>query len=443
MKFLKINSSNKKFFHLSIIVLLIHSLLLIPYLNSMLFVQCFSVNEKKPENDSKEHSFYDLHFSTKNSLNNNEIIRGGSTMYINNSLVYIIDDYYGPDIFNVSDIHNPEQIGSTNGEWTLTSTCSNMIVRNDYIFYINHWDEENIYVLDQADFSDITEITHYCMNYSLGNILIKDWDMFVTSGENFSIYEFDNFSPLNLVGNYTCENATFTDFAIKDNFSYILDSSSGLAILNITNYSDIQLVSELILNDTSFFSDFYVTENYIYIYENEIGLHVINITDPFSPESIIKYNFTNVECEDIFADNNYVYLLFNRVMIILAISNLPTIEQIGTYNPEYIHGFEALTIKDNFAYIYSTQSGELEGRRPLYIANITNPAAPIHIFPGKHNPFGFPDWLHKLLITLGIIALVVPTLIAAVILIVYYSSKRVTDKRILNGQPSEKLDNME
>ncbi|HUU79621.1 MAG TPA: hypothetical protein VMX55_14845 [candidate division Zixibacteria bacterium] len=364
-------------------------------------------------------------------------------MSINNSLVYIIDDYYGPDIFNVSDIHNPEQIGSTYEEWTLTSTCSNMIVRNDYIFYINHWDEENIYVLDQADFSDIAEITHYCMNYSLGNFLIKDWDMFVTSGKNFFIYEFDNFSPLNLVGNYTCENATFTDLAIKGNFSYILDSSNGLTTLNITNYSDIQLVSELILNDTSFFSDFYVTENYIYIYENEIGLHVINITDPFSPESIIKYNFTDRECEDIFADNNYIYLLNYWEMEILDISNLPTIEQIGRYIPGYNHNFEALTIKDNFAYIYSTQTGEFEGRRPLYIANITNPAAPIHIFPGKSNPFGFPDWLNKLLISLGIIALVAPTLIATVILIAYYSRKRVIDKRIMNGQPSKKINKIE
>ncbi len=368
-------------------------------------------------------SIYGIH-QTDAQLEFNKTITSGVSLFVNDTLVYIIEDYHGLDIFNVSNKNKPEIVGFFDFTWGFHPDYSNLIVQDDYIFFYSQ-DTNTITILDCSNLADITIKENYTLSGNrLNNFAVDGWNIFAISDNNFTIYDFTNFLPLSPIGSYFNTSSNFVDLVLQENHSYLLEEEKGITILNITDYSNIVKIGEVIINESSHFPAFDVTDEYIFIYEEYKGLSIFDIMNPLNPIFITKYDYSSYYFGGLCIENNFVYLANSSSFDIIDISLLPTTQLIGQYNTEYSTFFEAIVVDNNFAYLLSTQSGELQGRRPLYIVDVTNPELPIHLFPGDPFPF-FSNIGKILLITLGV-TLAGSAIIISVILVVY--SKRTKEK---------------
>ena len=318
---------------------------------------------------------------------NSEIVRGGSTIYANDSLVYLLGDYYRFEIYDVSNKEEIEVVGRFNYSSDLTRDYSDLIVQNGYFYFFSQ-EINRVTILDCSDVSNIIIKAAYTLpDATYTKIAVRDWNILTLTSTEFSIYNFTNFSPVSLLDTYTNASSSFSDLTVQGNYSFVLDTNYGLAIFNITDSSNILKADDLMLNGTSDYTDFYVTDDYVYIYEDGKGLHIYDISNPIAPSNVTKYEFFGYTIYDLLIKDNNAFVLHSGSFDILNISNLLDIQLIGTYTTEYITIFESICVDGNFAYITNTQSGELQGRRPLYVVDITNLESPVHVYPG--DPFQF------------------------------------------------------
>jgi hypothetical protein len=355
----------------------------------------------------------------KNPINPPNITSGVS-IYVNETLVYIVEDYHGLDIINISNRNEPEFVGKYEFPWGFHADFGNLIVQGDFVFFYS-WDTNTITIVDCSDLTNIVMKENYTLTGDrINNFVVKDWKIFAITNTKYTIYDFTNFSPLSTVGSYSNVSSHFADLIIKENHSYVLEAGKGFSILNITDYSNIQKTGEVILNESSSFPAFQDRfDDRIFIYEKYKGIHVYNTTNPLNPQNMTKYDLISDYFGGLHIRGDYAYIVTDyRSFNILDISSLPDIQLVGNYSSEYSCWFEAITADNNYVYLLSTQSGELQGRRPLYIANVTNPELPVHLFPG--DPYKILDDLLKiLLITIGII-IAGSALIIIVILTVHF-----------------------
>lgn len=353
---------------------------------------------------------------------NSEIARGGSTIFANGSLVYLIEDNYGFEIYNVSIKDEPEVVDSFNYSHDLTWEYSNMIVQNYYVYFLSQ-DINRITILDCSNISDITTKAVYTLPAGYyTKFAVLDWNIFTITSTEFSIYNFTDFSPISLLDQYTNTSASFSDLTIDGNYTYILDTNYGLTIFNITNSTNILKANDLVLAGSDFYTDFYVTEEYVYIYENGRGLHIYDISNPLAPVNVAKYEFFGYAIKDLLIKGDYAFILHSDYFDILNVSNLLDIQLVGTYTTEYIAMFDSISVDGNFAYLTSTQSGELQGRRPLYIVDITDLESPVHVYPG--DPYKILSDLARLLLIIAGVVSGILVLFLAIFIPIFLTIKK-------------------
>ncbi|NHJ31471.1 MAG: hypothetical protein FK732_01285 [Asgard group archaeon] len=355
---------------------------------------------------------------------NSDISRGGSTIFANGSLVYLLEEYYGFEIYDVSIKDEPEVVGKFNYSLDLTWDYSNMIVQGNYVYFFSQ-DINRITILDCSNVTDVKLKVHYTLPAgTYKQIAVLGWSILAITSTEFRIYNYTNFAPILLIDSYSNASSSFSDLTVQGNYSYILDSDYGLAIFNITDLANITKANDLVINEIGAFSDFYVTEDYVYIFEEQVGLHVFDISNPITPSNVTKYEITDYTIADILIEENYAYLVYWRSFDILNVSNLLDIQPVSTYTSEYIAVFESISVDSNFAYLTSIQSGELQDRRPLYIADITNLESPVHVYPG--DPYKFLSDLARLLLIIAGVLLGVPIVFLAIFIPVFL---RITKKK--------------
>ncbi|MCK5298875.1 MAG: hypothetical protein KAJ76_08210 [Candidatus Heimdallarchaeota archaeon] len=332
-------------------------------------------------------------FGKTTSLNS-DIARGGSTIVVNGSFAYLLGDYVGLEIYDVSNKDEIEAVGSFSYAYELTMDYSDLIVHNGYFYFFSQ-EINRVTILDCSDVSNIVVRANYTLpDAYYTKIAVLDWNILTLTSTEFSIYNFTDFSPVSLIDSYTNASASFSDLTVQGNYSFILDSNYGLTIFNITDSSNILKGYDLVLNETSNYTDYYVEDDYAYIYEDGKGLHIYNISNPIAPTNVTKYDFYGHTIHDFLIKNNNAFVLYSGYFDILNVSNLLDIQLIGSYHTEYIAVFESICVDGNFAYLRNTQSGELQGTRPLYVVDITNLESPVHVYPG--DPFQFLSDLARL-----------------------------------------------
>lgn len=352
---------------------------------------------------------------------NNDITRGGSTIFANGSLLYFLDDEYGFAIINVSIKDKLEVVGTFNYSRYLTSDYSNMIIQNKYVYFFSH-DINRITILDCTNISDIKLFGYYTLPAgSYKKIAILDWNIFTITSTEFSIYNFTNFSLISLIDKYTNASSSFFDLTIQGNYAYILDYDYGLAIFNITDSTNIQKTNDLVLNDYAY-TNFYLTDDYVYIYEESIGLQIYDVSNPLAPSNVTKYEISGSTINDLLIKGNNAFVLHSKSFDILDISNLLEIQLVGRYTTELVPLFDSISVDGNFAYLTSIRSGELFGRDPLFIVDITNLESPIHLFP--EDPFQLLSDLARLLLIIAGVVSGVPVLFLAIFIPIFLTKRK-------------------
>ncbi|MGC9779286.1 MAG: hypothetical protein HZR80_08600 [Candidatus Heimdallarchaeota archaeon] len=336
-------------------------------------------------------SYYKNNVATQNKLSlnnirmtvssNNGVVGSGSSLHVSNSLLYLVELHYGLEIYNISNVKKPKLINSFQN---LSLRYENkMIISENYIYIYNNHDD--FYILDYTNPSSITERAHYLI-YGVINFAINDSYLYALKENGLAIYDIENFSTLELIGEYSNSSANYRDFALKNNFAYICDEEKGFSILNITDYTNISLVKDYVLNESNYFPSIYIDGNNLYIDENSKGLHVYNITNPLAAYSISLFDELNDDfSSNIFVVENIIYLLRYKGFSILDASDLTSIQLISNFQTDPHGLFSAFEIQDNYIYLHSTETGHFESRKPLHIVNVTNLELPVEVYPKLGN----------------------------------------------------------
>lgn len=155
---------------------------------------------------------------------------------------------------------------------------------------------------------------------------------------------------------------------IYGNIAYIADGHSGLAIINITNPLEPQIID---YEDTNGYANgVFIDGNFAFIADGSSGLAIINITNPLEPQ-IINYEDTDGYANGVFIDGNYAYIADGPSgLAIIDITN-PIEPQIISYKDTDGYANNVF-IDGDFAYIADGVSG-------ITAINITYPAIPAYI----------------------------------------------------------------
>lgn len=323
-----------------------------------------------PSDDLSENSIYV----------ENDVIRSGNTLFVDNNWLFLIENRYNLEIYNISNVIEPEVVYSYSA--LSVSYDSKMIVQNNY-FYIYCEHTDILHVLDCTDPTLIFERTRYTDLEGLKNFAVNDWYLYTISENNFTIYNFENFSALDQLANYFDDMYSFHDFTIKGNYSYVLDEMKGFVILNITDYSNIDYISEITLNEEEYKPSIYIFNDNLFIFESLIGLHIFDISNPLSIAKISLYDeLANYSITDIFVKGNILYVLQSDGFFILDGSDLGQIQSISNYiESNFYTIFYSFMIQNDFVYLHNTYTAHFEQRTPLFIVNITNLELPIEVYP--------------------------------------------------------------
>jgi len=350
---------------------------------------------------------------TNTVFNNDTIIRSGSTMHIEGTYLYLIENYFDLEIYDISNLEEPVLLSSYNH---LELRYDNkMIIQNNYIYISSSWGY--FYVLNRTNPLAITEVAKLIITEDVINFAINNWSLNLITETKYQIYDFENFTTPTLVGEYTNLDAYFGDLTIKGNYSYILDGKNGFEIINKSNKSDIYLAYQSTLNETNIYSALYINDTSLFIIDGTDDLlYIYDITLPLIPSLIA----TSDIIADIYGLSNKGSLLFLITWYgfeIYDISDLPTVFQLSSYDSNYHVSVQTLIYYNNHIIFHNDFIGELQERFPIHIVNINTPNNPVHIYP-TGNKYGLPDWLFPLLITGGVLIIVGPLIVLLIIVII-------------------------
>lgn len=424
MKFTKRRTIRTRILFSLSVFLLMSSILFLTFSSKEILARKLVIdNSKIVEDNNAIIEFPSNNFFENSIYREDNITRTGSTIFVNDDLLILIENWYGREIYNISDVNEPEL--AKNYSTPDTDYESTMIVQDNYL-YIYIW--HSIYVFDYTNPLSIVQVGRYTGLGDLSNFAINGWYLYTLSEDNFTIYNFENFSTLELQDSYFNGTHDYYDFNIKGNYSYVLTEYEGFVILDISNKTNIQYSGEILLNSGVYKSTIYIKNDNLFLFNSypQYNLCIFNLSDPLNITIMSTYLLQYRSIIDIIIRDNTMFMLDYDFLLILDISDFEQIQVIGNYSaPEFSTSFRSFMIQDNYAYIHNTYEGHFVSRKPLFIVNITDLNSPIHVFP--HDELDFWDWLDalsKALLAVVILGFTLPILGVITILIVFFVRKK-------------------
>ena len=190
-----------------------------------------------------------------------------------------------PDIgLRIIDISDPISIYEEGSIILETLSDADLAISGSYLYvqkvvYIDNGFTIGLSILDISNPSSPREIGYY-EGINGFDMQISGSHLFVTFGSQLEIYDISD--PINPVivysSNYT--NTDFTDFVISGDFLYVVDSTIGFRIFDISNLSSVSEISVVPLPSAYTLAVFGSNS---YVIDTNKYLHVIDISNPYTP----------------------------------------------------------------------------------------------------------------------------------------------------------------
>ena len=270
-------------------------------------------------------------------------------------LAFTGDWNYNFDIYNVSDLSNPQLIYRHNfGEYILHVT-----VNDSYAFVGLTSGMRIMNIIDPLT-------THQIASYTGAN---RVYDLIIEG--NYGYLAAGNFvQTINFTDIYNPTLINSTDFGYgsidldkKDDLLYNAGYTM-LEIISVNNLSKPVKLSELPIE--SYISCVAVNDNFVYLADNYDGIVVANVTDPYYPSIVTTFDFGG-DTYDVFVEDGLAYLAnYFGGLYILDVSN--------PFNPSFVSQTEfegssyisKVAVHNNLAYVSLNNSY-------LGIINVSNP----------------------------------------------------------------------
>jgi hypothetical protein len=182
---------------------------------------------------------------------------------------------------------------------------------------------------------EITEIGHIDTAGLATSIQIQNDIAYVSAGDSglyvINITDPENPTELN---RYNESIVDIHDIYVNGNLVYIADYTAGLKIVDISNVENLTLMGEF--NDGGEVGALEICGNLAFLADFEDGLEIVNATDSMHPQELVQYDTNINDIYNIEVNNDLAYVsnfisASERVLIILNISDISSIEEIARY----------------------------------------------------------------------------------------------------------------
>ena len=282
-----------------------------------------------------------------------------SDIKIIDNFAYILDYTGHFYIYDITDLNDPEVVDWLEFDWQV----STMDIEGDILcisnrtggFYLyNHSDPTNLTLIGEFDTNSL-----YVFDISIENGFIYQQDDL-----GFVICNITDLENITLIKEYEPEEYTIHDIEVVDDVAYISDGFQGIVILNVSDKSNVEIIS--IYDNLQGSRTFFLLEDMI-IADNFLGyVDIIDSSDLENPNLIgqidTKGSALDIEVKDGIA---YIANALGGLEVIDFSDNKN--ETIGNYRDGTT--FNSITLYENFAIICSTYGY-------MKILDITNPSNP-------------------------------------------------------------------
>ncbi|MHA1187283.1 MAG: hypothetical protein ACTSSK_10495 [Candidatus Heimdallarchaeota archaeon] len=364
------------------------------------------------ELNKTEHEAIIVESIGKDAQIDDSVIRCGSTMQIAGSYLYLIEDSFELEVYDISELDEPIKI-TTYSNLDI-GYISKMIVQDNLIYiYDANWD---FYILNCTNPLAITEIAKYSNLLGVRNFAINNWSLNIMTDRAYQIYDFENFTQPTLIGEFSNSSAIYRDFSISGNYTYLLDRSIGFSIIDTSNESDLIAVYNSTLGERHRFDCLYVNNTNLFIFDSTDDiLHIYDITIPYTP-NLITSSEIYVNVDSLFIVGSLLFLIVYDGFHIANISELPTIDSLSSYQSEYNIEFKTILFQNNHIILHNILISVLEERFPIHIVNIIDPNNPVHIYPSE-KPKDIQKWLKPVIITAAVLVVIGPLVTILIIIV--------------------------
>ncbi|MFA6001685.1 MAG: hypothetical protein WC828_06170 [Thermoleophilia bacterium] len=174
-----------------------------------------------------------------------------------------------------------------------------------------------------------------------------------------------NSSTVELLGTCCGISGGGLGVAVSGNYAYIVDGTSGLKIIDISNPANPQSAGSF--NTPGSGEGVAVSGNYAYVADGSNGLRIINISSPSSPQEVGSWATGSSSSKNVAILGRYAYVADrSNGLQILDVNDPANPQPYGSINPGIVAG---VAVSGNYAYLASWYSG-------FQIVDVTNPANP-------------------------------------------------------------------
>jgi len=238
-----------------------------------------------------------------------------------------------------------------------------------------------LFIYNYTTFTDYGLISSYTFDSYTTQIELVDNYAFICSGSLLEIISIENPTSPELIISYRI-GGSIEDFVIYNDLLLIAADTYGFVVVNITDYSNLTLISHFNPYDWDSLSIAYNSENNVVYLGNMNSLAIINLIDPSNPEIITSISTNRVE--QIIYDNDYLYVcdfgwdwgLGNLNIFDVSEKSNPlkvTSLNIGSWGEMYL---------GNHLLFISSEKSHLTHKyyNPLTILEISDPENPILVY---------------------------------------------------------------
>lgn len=230
-----------------------------------------------------------------------------SSIFVNDHLLYISGLFNELMIYDVSNVVEPVQLFK--GDSDDFDVLSRMIVQDNYLYGTDG--DDGLVIIDVSNLED----PQFISRYEEGIYFTQFNDLFVEGNRVFTILDssikiIDVTNKSNPILNCTYSNSNFISLMFleyQDNYLYICTFNGRFFILDITNTSSPDIVGSF-WDGTKYFYDLQIDGGICYLLDTYSGVHILNVTNP-SKIDLLHLIKTNGYYNYLSVIQGYVYTL--------------------------------------------------------------------------------------------------------------------------------------
>jgi hypothetical protein len=279
----------------------------------------------------------------------------GNYIKISGNYAYTSGEYYGVNIFDISDPENPAWISKIR---TTNWQEGGLGLKDHYLYIPNQPGANTLSVIDVADpYNPV--IVAEVPNSGFNENITVDGDIAYICNGTTGFTLFDISEPESPVSITTVDTEGRTlDTDVSGGFAYIADEANGLVIMDVDPPEETSIVTTVPVDDEA--NGVIYNDGYVYVFDYKVGVQVVDV-DPVESASIVHtvptanggYLKTAWDGEIV---GNTIFIAHGEKFSVVDITDPLTATEIGTL--EYPGDYTTdIAISGNYALLPDWDSG--------------------------------------------------------------------------------------